>query len=84
MRTTVTLDPGVYRLLELYAAERHASFKDAINEVLRRGLAPANTQVRFEVVPHAAVFVPGVDPARLNQLVDELDVDDFVAEAQRP
>lgn len=85
MRTTITLDPSVHEQLEAYARERRTSFKQAIDEVLRRGLAapePGATE-RFQVRPHGGAFLPGVDPARLNQLLDELEVDDFVAEATR-
>jgi hypothetical protein len=28
-------------------------------------------------------FRPGIDPGKLNQLVDQLEVEDFIAEAQR-
>jgi hypothetical protein len=42
MRTTVTLDPDVERLLKSAARERGVSFKQALNEAIRAGLAPAN------------------------------------------
>jgi hypothetical protein len=57
-----------------------------VNQVLRRGLAaqqlPADDSP-FRVEPHAGGFKPGVDPAKLNQLVDQLDVADFIAETRR-
>ena len=34
---------------------------------------------RFTVVPHAFGLRPGVDPDRLNQLVDELEVEELAA-----
>jgi hypothetical protein len=34
------------------------------------------------VQPHAGGFRPGIDPDKLNQLVDELEVGDFVAGAR--
>jgi hypothetical protein len=34
------------------------------------------------VKAHAGGFRPGIDPGKLNQLVDELEVDDFVGEAR--
>lgn len=85
MRTTITLNPDVYIQLEEYARERQTSFKQAVNELLQRGLAtpePAAPE-RFSVRPHRAAFLPGVDPARLNQLLDELEIEDFVSEATR-
>jgi hypothetical protein len=41
MRTTVTLDPDVQRLLQAAVRERGISFKQALNEAVRAGLAPA-------------------------------------------
>ncbi len=39
MRTTVTLDPDTRRLVERRMAERGISFKQALNEAIRQGLA---------------------------------------------
>jgi len=39
MRTTITLDPDVERLLEQAQARTKASFKETVNQALRRGLA---------------------------------------------
>jgi hypothetical protein len=49
MRTTVTLDPDVQRLLDTAARERGISFKQALNEAVRAGLTPAarRTKKRF-------------------------------------
>lgn len=38
MRTTVTLDPDVERLIRSSMRERGISFKEALNEAARRGL----------------------------------------------
>ena len=38
MRTTVTLDPDVERLLRRAIRQRGVTFKEALNEALRRGL----------------------------------------------
>jgi hypothetical protein len=56
------------------------------NDVLRRGLAAREASARrskFVVQPHRGGFRPGVDPARLDQLLDELEVEDFIGEASR-
>lgn len=85
MRTTVTLDEDLAARLKELAHRRRAPFKDVINDVIRRGLAAADepgTVQPFRVVPHAGGFLPGVDPGRLNQLLDELDAAEFLA-AQR-
>jgi len=87
MRTTVTLDPDVAARLKELAHRRRASFKATLNDVLRRGLsAQAGTREpaeRYVVEPHAGGFRPGVDPARLNQLLDDLDVADLI-DGERP
>jgi hypothetical protein len=41
MRTTLTLDPDVARLLREEAHRQRRPFKDVVNEAIRRGLAPA-------------------------------------------
>lgn len=41
MRTTVTLEPDVEKLIQTAMKERGISFKEAVNFALRSGLAPA-------------------------------------------
>jgi len=86
MRTTVTLEPDLAKKVKALAHRRGVSFKQALNEALRRGLAPPappDKQAKFTVEPHAGGFRPGVDPDKLNQLVDQLEVEDFVKESAR-
>ena len=87
MRTTVTLEPDVAAKLKELAHRRRASFKETLNDVLRKGLTSqagtAEPSERYVVEPHAGGFRPGIDPGKLNQLVDELEVDDFTGEAAR-
>jgi len=81
MRTTVTLEPELVAKLKELAHRRRASFKDTLNDVVRRGLTmqrPRGHSDRFVVKPHAGGFRPGIDPEKLNQLLDDLDVDEFV------
>lgn len=40
MRTTVTLDPDVEALIKSAMAEKHLSFKEAVNQAIRAGLSP--------------------------------------------
>ena len=86
MRTTVTLDSDLAAKLKELAHRRRASFKETLNDVIRKGLSsqggtrePAE---RYVVEPHAGGFRPGIDPGKLNQLVDELEVGDFIAESR--
>ncbi len=79
MRTTLTLDDDVAHKLEAVAKRDGTSFKDTVNTLLRRGLAAQESRVRlprrFRVEPFRSAFCGGVDPMRLNQLVDELEVE---------
>ena len=87
MRTTLTLDDDVAK--ELKAATRHGgrSLKEVVNEALRRGLRlgakPGPGMPRFTVEPFSSPFQPGVDPTRLNQVLDELGTEDFLARLER-
>jgi hypothetical protein len=76
VRTTLTLDPDVVRLLEAAARSLRKSFKEIVNDALRRGLAPGPRRAkrrRYRVRPHAATLLPGLDRGRLNSLADELE-----------
>lgn len=84
MRTTLTLDDDLAAELDRTARRLGRSFKDVVNETIRRGLStgdrPAAPDANaFVVRPEACGFLPGVDPLRLNQLLDQMEVDRFVA-----
>ena len=84
MRTTLTLDEDVADFLKAQSRLQDKSFKQVVNEVLRRGMAPDSqgpAMPRFRIVPNRSGVVPGVDPLRLNQLNDQLEADDFAAES---
>lgn len=84
MRTTLTLDPDVAQALKSRIGEGR-TLKQVVNETLRIGLS---TEVKkhsrpFQVTPHSFGFQPGLDPDKLNQLADELEVQAFVSAAAR-
>lgn len=83
MRTTVTLEPDLAKEVKAFAHRRRLSFPQALNELIRVGLASSARQAKYVVQPHEGGFRPGVDPGKLNQLVDQLEVEDFIAKAQR-
>lgn len=86
MRTTVTLDDDVAEKVKDYSHRTRVSFKVALNAVLRRGLSaqePPREKRPFRVVPHSGGFRPGVDVAKLNQLVDQLETDAFVRKQRK-
>jgi hypothetical protein len=79
MRTTLTLDPDVARRLELEMKRSNAGLKAVVNRALRLGLGMTDKPIRprpFKVQPHDFGFRAGVDLDRLNQLVDELEVEE--------
>lgn len=67
MRTTLTLDDDVAAMLERVRVERKISFKEAVNDALRRGLQPAKTgrrdRRRFETttVDLGTCLLPNLD-----------------------
>lgn len=78
MRTTLTIDNDINDYLRDQVRMHGKSFKQVVNETLRRGMSPsANEKPRkpFKVRPLPGGFAPGVDPdnpkAILNQLDDE-------------
>jgi hypothetical protein len=85
VRTTLTLDPEVERLVREAMHRERKTFKEIVNWAIRRALAPgvANDEAPpFRIEPHEARLLPGRDPGHLNRLADELE-DDRVAESWR-
>ena len=81
MRTTVTLDPDVERLLKEEIHRSRQSFKEVLNTAIRRGLrasAPGKKQRPFVVKARSLELRTGIDPARLTELADDLEVDAFL------
>jgi hypothetical protein len=75
MRTTLTLDPDVARMLKDEAHRLRQPFKQVVNDALRRGLGPGpgrRGRQPYRVKPHVANLRRGLDPGRLNALVDDL------------
>ncbi len=69
------------KIKERLAEQQNASMKDIINQALRVGLqstAP-KAEVRYRVVPHALGLSPGLDPDKLNQILDDIEVSDRLA-----
>lgn len=79
MRTTLTIEPDVEQILQREMRRTDRSMKAVVNDALRVGLGMRGKPPRprrFKVQPHAFAFKPGIDVDRLNQLVDELEVDE--------
>jgi hypothetical protein len=87
MRTTLTLDDDLAIALNRTARLTGRSFKAVVNETLRRGLAQSRSGATslepFEVKPQSCGWRPGIDPLRLNQLVDGLETEAWLVQQQR-
>ena len=84
VRTTLTLDDDLGEALNRTARLSGQSFKEVVNTVIRQGLSagehpPAAEDRPFVVQPQACGLHPGIDPLRLNQLLDQLDIKQFMA-----
>jgi hypothetical protein len=81
MRTTLTLDDDIAKILQRRARELDKSFKEVVNATLRNGLAKEDLPVARrpvpKVVPRNLGLKAGIDPDKLNQLVDELEAEEF-------
>jgi hypothetical protein len=86
VRTTLTLDPDVARLLEEEVHRLRRPFKQVVNDAIRRGLSPAlgATALRpYRTPVHKAALRPGIDPAALNRLADALEDEELIAKISR-
>ncbi len=79
MRTTLTLDDDVSRLLDDAVHRERRPMKQVVNDALRRALAPAAASRPYRLEPHESALLPGLDPAGMNRMADELA--DAAAEA---
>ncbi|MBU3665152.1 MAG: hypothetical protein FGM15_04635 [Chthoniobacterales bacterium] len=84
MRTTLSLDSDVAQRLRQELASGKKSFKEVVNERLRLGFGLKRDKQRtpFRVKAHSSAFLPGIDQTKLNQLVDELEVDEFIGKSK--
>ena len=84
MRTTLTIDPDVEKLLEQEAQRSRKPFKQVVNEALRRGLTRTTVRPRKVVLKvHDSRLRPGYDPGSFNALADELEDTDILAKFGR-
>jgi hypothetical protein len=86
MRTTVTLEKDVERMLRDAMHRSRRSFKETLNAALRAGLGgrPAQSKrAAFVVRARPMGLRAGVDPAGFNKLADDLEADAFLAKNRR-
>lgn len=81
MRTTVTLEPDVARLLSEHARQTRKSFKETLNAAVRFGLGRVMDSAEsreFTIEARPMQLKAGVDAGRLNALLDDLDAEAFI------
>ncbi len=81
MRTTLTIDDELAKTIERLRQRQGVGLRQVINDLLRKGLLAEAER------PEPKVYVgptfksglrPGIDPSRMNQLVDELEVEEYL------
>jgi hypothetical protein len=85
MRTTLTLDADVARLIDAAVHRERRPMKQVVNDALRRALGPAvppDTQP-FRLTPHESAVRPGFDLAGFNRLADDLEDEQLLDQARR-
>ena len=85
VRTTLTIEDDLAGILRRKSRELDKPFKELVNIALRKGLADNLEAKKHTVVvrPHDFGASPGIDMDRLNQLVDELEVGDYLRKAAK-
>lgn len=84
MRTTLTLDDDVARLVEDATHRLRRPMKQVVNEALRQALAPRiRRQEPYRLLPHDSAVRPGFDLAGFNRLADELADQAIIDKARR-
>jgi len=86
MRTTVTLDKDVERMLREAMHRSRQTFKEKLNTALRSGLSgkrARSKRSRFVIKARPMGLREGVDPASLNKLADDLEVDAVLPRTRR-
>lgn len=80
MRTTVTLDTDVEQLLRESMERGRKTFKQALNEAVRLALGGTRSGAEqpFVVDAQPMRLLPGIDPAQIRDLDDELEIAEFL------
>jgi hypothetical protein len=87
MRTTVTLDKDVERLLREAMHRSRTSFKQTLNAAVRAGLGPKPAPAArrpFVLKARPLGLRTGLDPDGLNKLADDLEIEAWQRQQLRP
>jgi hypothetical protein len=78
MRTTMTLDPDVYSLLQKVMQERGLSLKQAVNDLLRSALGSERPTAPFRTPTFHMGFDPTIPMDKALRLAGELEDEELV------
>jgi hypothetical protein len=80
VRTTLTIDPDVARLLDSAVRREGRPMKQVINDALRRALRPQQPGAVevYHLTPHQATLRAGFDLTGFNRLADELEDEEIL------
>ncbi|MEX2578971.1 MAG: hypothetical protein WD342_07930 [Verrucomicrobiales bacterium] len=81
MRTTLSIEDDIAEGIETIRKRDNISLREAVNRLLREGLRSVEkrtTTSPYEGPVFESALLPGIDPNRLNQLADELEIEEFV------
>ena len=81
MKTTITLDTDEEQRLKEAMHQQGTSFQETLNDALRRGLELS--QQPFEVKSRPLRLRSGLDPARLSEMDDDLEIEEFLRKTAR-
>jgi hypothetical protein len=86
MRTTITLEKDVERMLRDAMHHYRKSFKETLNAAVRAGLGekpPTARAAKFKIKARPLGLRSGIDPTSFNKLADDLEVDAFLEKNSR-
>ena len=83
MRTTVTLDADVAKLLHEKQYRTKKSFKEVLNSAVRASLRDVPAKRPKLLPPRAMGLRTGIDPRDLAGLADELEAESYLRTAAR-
>jgi hypothetical protein len=79
VRTTVTLDADVAEQLKALARRRNLSFRDALNSVVREGLAAERGEnMPYRVASRPMGLRPGIDLTHALSLADSIEDEEII------
>jgi hypothetical protein len=82
MRTTLSIDDDLAQSIENLRNRKNLSLREAINQLLRAGLEMTEKSPQhrpYEGPVFDTELRPGIDPMRMNQLADELEVEEHLS-----